>query len=363
MDFTYSADQSDLAALCRDVFESEYPPEPALAEETHSAKLHAALAQAGILGLAFEESVGGSGGSLFDLGIAFREAGRAPAPTTFAGTVFAGLLVDRLGSAEQRASFLAPLCAGERLATVAFAEPSTDGDPSLLRTAATRAGDGWTLTGVKDFVPDASSADTIVVAAVADTGLAFFLVPAHAPGVSIVRRQTFGHDRQDEITLDGVSVPADAHLAGASLDAYLACRDAMVALQCMEMLGGAERVLEMSAEYVRTRHQFGRPIGSFQAVQHHIADMAIEVAAGAAAAHRALWLVAGGRPARAEVAIAKTWLSRAFVAVTLHAHQVHGGMGYVREAPLHLFSQRAKTLELQLGTRRAHLEAIAGTLW
>jgi alkylation response protein AidB-like acyl-CoA dehydrogenase len=372
MDFDYTDDQRDLRELSRNVFD-RYPAEDARAlqdsgDPVHSTKLWTSLAETGLLGLAFPEQYGGGGGSLFELGILFREAGHALAPTTLASTVFAGLLLLGHGSDEQQTLWLTPLCAGDLLATTAVSELGTDADLESLTTTAEETADGWSLNGTKAFVPNAEISELMVVAAKVGDVVEFFLVPARSSGVSMTRHATFGQDTQNLVTLDGVVLPLDARLQPDTGDrsaalAYAETRTVMTALQNMELLGGVEQVLAKTSGYVTVRHQFGRPIGSFQAVQHIVADMASEVAAGDVTAHHALWLVSAGRPAVTEVALANAWLAPAFVRTTVWSHQLHGGMGFVRESTLYLWSQRAKALELQLGGRRRQLETVADRIF
>ena len=191
---------------------------------------------------------------------------------------------------------------------------------------------------------------------------------AGADGVAVAPQATFAHDRQARVVLDGVRVGADAVLGGpaapgtATAAALGDARARWVALQCAEMVGGAQKVLELTSAYVTGRIQFGRPIGSFQAVQHHVADMAIRADGAGLATHQALWLLAHGRPAAKAVAVAKAWTGEAYKAITVMAHQLHGGMGYVREHDLHLWSEHAKSTELTLGGRDHHLFGVAAEL-
>ncbi|HEX5367251.1 MAG TPA: acyl-CoA dehydrogenase family protein [Acidimicrobiales bacterium] len=338
----------------------------------HSPELWSTMAAQGWLGLGLPEAHGGAG-SLVDLGLVAEEAGRALVPTTFRSTVQAAQLVALLGTAAQQGDLLARVAAGSLLATVAELEPQALHDPRYLRTVATPSGDGWVLSGAKAFVANAGTADLmLVVARVADGAagpvLGVFCVPAGADGLSVSPHATFAHDRQARVVLDHVHVTAEAALGGplgpgaATAAALADARARWVALLCAEMAGGAQKVLELTADYVTGRVQFGRPIGSFQAVQHHVADMATRADGARLATHQALWRLAHGRPAAREVAVAKAWTGEAYKAITVMAHQLHGGMGYVRENDLHLWSEHAKAAELSLGARDHHLFAVAAEL-
>jgi alkylation response protein AidB-like acyl-CoA dehydrogenase len=371
MDLTESADQVLLREAARKLLENECTsglvrtlgsPE----SDGHDPGLWRKLADAGWLGLAFPEDHGGGGASFFDLACFSREAGRVLLPTTFASTVFAALVVQHLGTDEQRSDHLRRMGARRSIATVALLEAAVLHDWSRLTTEATAQPDGgWELSGVKLFVPNAHLADLVVVVATVDGSLGAFLVDEFPTGAVRMRSlATFGGDRQSEICIDRLRVPRSALLGGTErLDRARADLEHVVdlatALQCMEMAGGAERVVEMTATYVSERVQFGRPIGSFQAVQHHVANMGTLAQGGLFLAQQAAWLLSEGRPARREVSQAKAWLSAAYPEITMLAHQVHGGMGYVRESDLHLYSGRAKATSASFGTRDHHIARLA----
>jgi alkylation response protein AidB-like acyl-CoA dehydrogenase len=374
MNLDYTVEQDELVDLARNVLgdldTAMLKQQMESGEPAHSKELWRALADCGLLGLPFDPKVDGSGGTLFDLGLVFREMGRAVAPTTFASTMSAALLIDRLGSSAQRDQLLRRICTGEVVATIASSEEASDARLDLTETCATPSGDGWELNGTKAFVENAEVSEFVIATAFArraTSTVELFVVPMATAGVSVQRSRTLGQDIQNIVTFAGVRLPDDARLGvetpEPAADVFLQCRRTMDALYTMEMLGIAERVLEMTAAYVTERHQFGRPIGSFQAVQHAIADMAIAVTSGSPAAHRAAWHVSQGQSAVDEVAIANYWLGRACVDVTLAAHQLHGGIGFSLESVLYLYSQRAKVLELQCGSRGRQLESLAHSIF
>jgi alkylation response protein AidB-like acyl-CoA dehydrogenase len=194
--------------------------------------------------------------------------------------------------------------------------------------------------------------------------LAAFVIDPQSEGVVVSPMRTFAGDRQAVVHLDGIVVPATALLGDERHLAQTTSRfehvlDVMTALQCMEMSGGAERVVELTAEYVSGRIQFGRPIGSFQ---HHVADMGILVEGALLLSTKAVASLAAGRAATREVSHAKAWISRAYPEITILAHQVWGGMGYVTETDLHLYSGRAKAAEVSFGTASHHLRRAAATM-
>ena len=344
-------DQRDLAAMCRDVLASECPT--TLARALHSPDgvritpaLWKALAEAGVLGLAIEEGLGGSGGGLADLGVFCVEAGRTLCPTVVHSTLHAARAVDWLGGPEARETWLPALASGAARATTALWNPR---DAAVL-TPSVRAredGNGWRLHGVADFVADADLADLIVVSAEARGGTLGFVVDAGSAGLSVEPLAMMGGHRVFAVGFDDVVV--DDHrriLGGAERIAEKDLRrvaNAAVALLCLHLVGVAEAVLQRTVDHTKTREQFGRPIASFQAAQHLVADMHIALAAARLAAQSAVFWIGRGRTATRETAIAKM-RAAAVKQITLDAHQLHGGMGYVVDTDLHLFSERARVL-------------------
>jgi alkylation response protein AidB-like acyl-CoA dehydrogenase len=344
-------DQRDLAAMCRDVLASECPTALARALHSHDGvritpALWKALAEAGVLGLAIEEQLGGSGGGLVDLGVFSVEAGRALCPTVVHSTLHAARAVDWLGGPEARETWLPSLASGAARATTALWNRR---DAAVL-TPSVRAredGDGWRLHGVADFVADGDLADLIVVSAEVRGGTLGFVVDAGSAGLSVEPLAMMGVHRAFAVGFDDVVV--DDHrriLGGAEGIAEKDLRrvaNAAVALLCLDLVGVAEAVLQRTVDYAKMREQFGRPIASFQAAQHLVADMHIALAAARLAAQSAVFWIGRGRTATRETAIAKM-RAAAVKQITLDAHQLHGGMGYVVDTDLHLFSERARVL-------------------
>ncbi|OBI80510.1 acyl-CoA dehydrogenase family protein [Mycobacterium asiaticum] len=327
-------DQHDLAAMCRN-----------LLAEDHSAPLWwQALADAGVLGLTIEEACGGSGGTLTDLGIFYVEAGRALCPLTVHSTLQAALAIDWLGGPAVRQAWLPPLAAGTARGTTALWSPR---DAAMLTPTvrAVKAVDGWLLSGVADFVPDADTADLIVVAAQSDGQTMGFVVPAEA--VAVRPLTLMGGHRAFTVTFDDVPVDDPRRILGGG--AGLAERElrrvanAAIALLCLDLVGVGEAVLQRTVDYTKMREQFGRSIASFQAAQHLVADMHIALSAARLTAHSAAFWLGRGETATRETAIARMHAA-AVKQITLDAHQLHGGMGYVVDTDLHLFSERARVL-------------------
>lgn len=323
----------------------------------------------GWTGLAFPERYGGTGGSFLDLAVLLEQMGRALVPSPFFATVvLGGLTVLDSGTDAQKQDILPKICSGEMLMTLALTEPSATYEAWGIETVAERRGDNYLLSGSKLFVENAEAADLIVVAARTSAssgpdpdpsqGITLFLVPAGSPGLTISALNTIASDRQCELRLAEVSVPA-ASVLGEKGGGWAVAQRALqraVAGKCIEMLGGAGAVVDMTVEYVKQRTQFGRPIGGFQAVQHHCANMATDVDGSRTIAYQAAWRLSEGEPAEKAVSMAKAWISGAYDRVCATAHQCHGAIGFTKEHDLQLFTRRAKVLELTYGDQNFHKE-------
>lgn len=345
-----SAEQREFAAAVRALLAAENPvrlvralDEPGADRSTPA--LWKALADAGVFGLAIAEEYGGAGGSLDDLGVFYTEAGRALCPTTVHSSVEAALAIDRLGSPQAKATWLPPLVSGSTRATTALWNAR---DAALISPLlhADPAGTRWRLNGTADYVADADVADLVVVSAAAGETTLAFLVDLRAGGVTMERLDMAGGHRAFTLRFEDVSVADDAVLdgdhSGVTASALRRLANTAVALGSLDLVGTGQAVLDRTVDYTKLRHQFGRPIASFQAAQHLIANMHIALAAARLAAHAAVFWIGRGRVATRETAIARMHAATAARLITLDAHQLHGGMGYVTETDLHLWSERAR---------------------
>jgi len=332
--------------------------------EGHDPAFWRAVADLGWFGFALPESAGGQGASLTDLGLLIEECGRAVAPFGIFAAIAGGLALEALGTDAQRREWLPDVARGARLVTLAVAERAAVLEPSALETTLTRRGDTVRLDGEKRFVLQGVTADAFLVAARDGAGVSVVLVPATAAGVTVVSSSTLGKDRQSTVRLDGVSLPAASTCreAGAAWGTLERLRRTLAALVCADLIGGADAALDMTVRYVGEREQFGVRLGTFQAVQQMVAVMAIELEGARHVTRQALWRLANGRPADREIAIAKAWTARAYREITLLAHQLHGGAGYVVEHQLHRHTLRAKEAELLFGSTEEWLEDLAGRL-
>ena len=367
MNFSFSEDQILLRNSVRSALDEHCKPAHVRAmmddPKGYSEAVWGEMAKLGWLGLPFPEPQGGAGLGLVELALVLEELGRAAYPGPyFASVVLGGLGLLLGGSAAQKEKWLPAISSGKARATAALLEEALDWDPASTTATAAKAGDGWTLSGLKRFVPWAHVADLVLVPARTPEGLSLFLVDPKAPGMTI--RPMVGIDlasRWSEMRLDGVVVKTDALVgapgaAGALLDSLL--RRAAV-MASAEMLGAARRCLDMSVNYAKVREQFGQPIGSFQAIRHRCAEMLLEVENAHSAVYYAAWaLNAGAEDAALAASICKSYVSDAARKVCGDAIQLHGGIGFTWEYDLHLYFKRAKALEPLYGDAEFHRELI-----
>lgn len=365
MDFTFSEDQIAIGTIARDLFDHAATPDRLTELEArdvrHDPELWKALADADLLGIALPESVDGSGRGFLDLAILMSEVGWSVAPVPAYATLVLGAdTIARHGSAEQVQRHLTDVVTGTRILTAGLTEPGRS-DRAAPVTTARRDGSGWRLDGVKDLVPAAQVADAVVVPAIIDGGdVGLFVVDVRTDGVNVAPVPTTGAQPHADVTFDGVLVPDEDRL-GASGDGAVMVRDlhdrALVAL-CALQVGVTERALKMAATYTSQREQFGRPIGSFQAIQQRMADAFIDTEAIRWTTWHAAWLISEGRSARREASIAKFWAAEAGMRVLATAQQVHGGIGIDLSYPLFRYFLWAKHNELALGSASAHLAVL-----
>ena len=318
------------------------------------------IAEQGWTGIIFPEEYGGFGMGMVEMAATLEEMGRALLPGPYFSTVLAaGTLLESAGNESQKHKYLAPICSGEAKATVAVLEESASWNPDDVMLSAA----GYSLSGRKLFVPDAAIADFLICVARLDGDLALFVVPAKSSGLLISAMPAMDNTRKlYEVAFDGVSVLRENLLARgdrarAALDRSL---DIATVGLVAEMTGGMQRLLEVTVEYAKTRKQFGRPIGEFQAVQHQCSDMLLYTESSRSAAYYAAYAIHEGIPeARLAVSVAKAYASDAYREVGNRAIQVHGGMGFTWENDAHLYYRRAKASELAYGDGAFHRERVA----
>ncbi|MBI1181750.1 MAG: acyl-CoA dehydrogenase [Alphaproteobacteria bacterium] len=309
----------------------------------------------GVAGLHLPEDVGGSGYGPVELGIALEEQGRALLCAPYlASAVMAGYAVLLGGTEAQRAELLPGIAGGTTIATLAVTESEGLWRAGDVRLAATASGDGFRLNGRKRFVVDGQNADLLVVAGRTGKGVSLFAVDAAAEGVS--RRAVPPMDptrKLAEIVFDD----APSRLLGAEGEAPLeAILDAVLVAFAHEMIGGAQALLDSAVAYAKLRVQFGRPIGSFQAIKHRCADLLVQVELAKAAVYQAAQLLADGEDATVAASQAKAVAAEAYMHAARECIQFHGGIGFTWENDTHLWFKRAKSSEVFLGAPREHRE-------
>ena len=373
MDFGFSEEQEMLRKSARDFLAKESPMTYVRQmmddERGFRDDQWKKMAELGWMGLILAEEHGGAGLDFVDMVVVLEEMGRVVLPGPFFSTaILGGVALSDGGSAAQKEQFLPKLAAGELRATLAQLEPSGRWDADGIQLEAKSAGGGYRLSGTKLFVPDAHTSDLLIVAGRAPgskgpEGLSLFLVDAKAPGVSITLLKTMDQTRKlCEVVLKDVTVPTERVLGTAGQGWKLLDRivDRGKVGLCAEMCGGAQKVLEMSVEYAKVREQFGRPIGSFQAIQHKCANMLVEVESSKSAAYYAAWAVANDvAEAPLAAAMAKAYCSDAYRHTAGEGIQIHGGIGFTWEHDMHIYFKRAKSSEVTFGDATWNREIVA----
>ena len=378
MDVKFSVEQEILRESARGLLEKECPMALVRAQMEDERGLPEALwqrmADLGWLGLMVPEAYGGGELGMIDLALLLEEMGRVLCPGPFLSTAVVGAQAIRLGGSEaQRERWLPALARGELRIALAQLEAEADWEPAGIQMQAHREGGEFRLEGRKCFVADAPSANQLLVvarteprSAASTQGISLLMVPSDAPGVSIRGLDYVEQSRKlAEVDFDGVRVSSDALLGnpGEAWPLLERLHDhARVAL-CAELSGSAQRVLELSVAYAKTREQFGQAIGRFQAIQHKCADMLVASEGIRSAAYYSAWALDQDEPdAHASACLAKAFSSEACVKITGDGIQIHGGLGFTWEQDLHLYFKHARAAELAYGSPALNRELAARVL-
>ncbi len=371
MDFALSEEQEMLRKSARDFLSTECPKSVVKEIEAgdlgYSPEIWTKMAELGWMGIALPEEHGGADLSLLDLAVLFEELGRAAMPAPMFSSSIAALAVAEFGTEEQKRSILPRVASGEVILAIALSEPEADYDPKWVATTASEKDGGFEISGTKLFVPYAQVADYLLVVARTegspgdDTGVTIFIVDSKTPGVVVTPPlDTIAGDRQFGVRLDKVSVPMNSVLGspneGLPLIAGILTKGASVL--CAQMVGAAQQEMEITSEHAKTRVQFGRPLGAFQAYQHRMADMFIDVNGARWITYQAIWRLSEGLPAEREVAMAKAFTNAACQRVARAAQHLHGGIGVDVDYDLHYYFRQAKAFELAFGNTPLHLRTI-----
>jgi len=374
MEFSFSEDQDELRRAARrflEVASSEERVRTAMETEQgyDSATWEQLSEELAWTALTIPEEYGGLGMSYLDLHPLMEEMGRALLCSPFFSTICLGANALLLGGSDtQKERHLPGIAAGETTVTLAYAEKNHQVDAENVEATYSRSGSGYTLRGKKSYVLDGHTADLLIVAARSEQskgaeGVSLFLVPSDAEGVKRAWLPTMDQTRRlAAIELGDVAVPADALLGEEGRGWELSERTldlGRIALAA-EQVGAAERCLEMSVDYAKVRKQFGRPIGSFQAIKHKCADMLTMIESARSAAFYASALAAQGESDLEEAASgAKAFCSDTFFHCAAENIQIHGGIGFTWEHPAHMYFKRAKATEVLFGDPSSHRERVA----
>jgi alkylation response protein AidB-like acyl-CoA dehydrogenase len=375
MDLGLTEAQAILKTTAADFVQREYPKETCIELEKSPTGVTPVLfhkvAELGWLGVVIPEVYGGAGRPLADAALLFEELGRGPVPGPFFSSGILGALIVLHGGTEaQKRAILPQVASGAQILAVAVTEPHHGWRPETVQMQASLQDGHYVLQGIKLFVHDAQAATHLLCAVRtgtsngSSTGLTLLVVAADAPGVT-VRPLSGWLGQVDEVRFQHVRVPADAVLGGSAGQGWEALEAATlqaIPILCAYQVGSCQAVFDMAVEYSRTRVQFGQPIGRFQRVQDHIVGMVNHLDAARWTTYEALWKLDSGHAAAASVHLAKAVTSEAHLKVCDGAHEVHAGVGVIREYGLTVHTQRSRTLYHFLGDARLHRRHLADVL-
>ena len=373
MDLGLSEEQELLKNFAREFLEKECPEthvrEMEEDEQGFSPDLWKKMAEQGWQGLIIPEEYGGTGMGYIDLIILIEEFGRALVPGPFIPTAVGGAIALMEGGSDaQKKQYLPKIASGEQIWTLALTEPTARFDAEGVDLQAKAQGDDFVLNGTKLFIRDAHVADYMTVVArtkKAKNGITLFIVDAKNAGITHTQLKTIASDKQCEVKFENVKVPKANVLGEVDKGWQILERIGRKAtvLECAFLVGLAQKDFEISVQYAKDRIQFGRPIGSFQAIQHKAADMVTDVDGARFIMYKAAWSVDQDMPeADMDVHMAKAWCSEATRRVVAHGQQIHGGIGFTKEYVIQLYFRRQKAGELAWGDGDYHRELVAEAL-
>lgn len=375
MDFELTKEQSMIREMVRDFAQNEIAPYAAQwdREEHFPYEVFQRMGRLGLLGLPFPEEYGGAGADLMSYCLAIEEIGRACGGTglSYEAHVSLGSMPIYLyGTEEQKRKYLVPLASGEALGAFGLTEPGAGSDAGGTKTTAVLEGDEWVINGNKVFITNAGYARTVVLTAVTDKdtrGISAFIVPTDTPGFSTSKPyEKLGMRASNtvEVILDNVRIPKENLLGplNAGFKQFLSTLDGgRVAISALA-IGIAESAFETALDYAKQRHQFGKAISSYQAIQHKLADMAMHIELARNMMMKAAWLHDNGRPFSLEASYSKLFSSEMCTKTCDQAIQVLGGNGYMREYPVERHYRDTKLLEIGEGTSEIQRMVIARQL-
>jgi alkylation response protein AidB-like acyl-CoA dehydrogenase len=374
MDLGLDEQQEMLKNFARDFLEKECPEQLVRAmeedEKGYSPELWQKMAQQGWMGLIIPENYGGTGMNICELVVLLEEFGRALVPGPFISTVvLGGVPIMEAGTEEQKQQYLPKIASGELIMTLALTEPSAKWTADGVQLEAKKDGSDYVLNGTKLFVQDAHVSDSMVVAArtggSGEDGITLFLVDSKSPGIKFEVLKTIAADKQCEVVFENVKVPAANMLGdeGKGWPIIEKTKKVATVAACAYLVGLSQMDFDVTLNYAKERVQFGRPIGSFQAIQHKLADAVIDVDGSRFITYKAAWSLQEGEPdADMMISMAKAWTSDASRRVVAHGQQIHGGIGFTKEYKIQLYFRRQKWMELMWGDADYHRELVAQKL-
>jgi alkylation response protein AidB-like acyl-CoA dehydrogenase len=371
MNLTFTEEQEILRKFASDFLTEKYPKkflkEMEASAEGYSPQIWKEMAELGWMGLPFPEKYGGTGMTVMDQMVLLEEMGRAAAQSPYFATVILGAFpIYDFGSEEQKQKYLPDIISGSMILTLALTEKDGSMSAASIETKAVKSGQDYIINGAKMFVPFAHVADFILCAArtnasaAAEKAITIFIVPAKTAGVSCAVMDSIA-GKPCEVILKDVKVGEDMVLGSENQGwKYISSilRRAETAI-CSEMAGLGQQALDMTVQYAKDRKQFGRPIGSFQIIQHYCADMFIELDGMKLNAYKAAWKMDENLECDEDVAMAKAWAVQASEKILGSAHQIHGAIGSTIEYDLHYYTRRMKALALTFGDTKYYREIIA----
>ena len=356
-----------LSKECKPLFVREMEEDP----QGITPELWQKMAELGWMGLIFPEEYGGIGGSYLDLMVLLVEMGYSCLPGPFFSTVIlGGMTLMEAGNEEKKQELLGGIAEGKIFVTLALTEATAGYSPERIAVKAEKDADDFVINGTKLFVPDAHLANYIICVARTkegenkEDGITLFLVDAKSQGVVITPLKTFAGDKLNEVVFNNVKVPKGNILG--ELDKgwpimKKVLQKAAIA-KCAEMVGGGQRALELAIEQVTEREQFGVKVGSFQAIQHHCANIVTYLDTSRLMTHQAAWRISEGLPCEREIAMTKAWVTDSCRSLVALAHQAVGGTGFMEEHDLQLYFRRTKAAGVYFGNADFHREALADVM-
>ncbi|MDB4433352.1 acyl-CoA/acyl-ACP dehydrogenase [bacterium] len=375
MDFELNEEQKMLQESAGDFLKRECPKELVRrledSDEQYSPELWRKMAELGWVGLHLPEEYGGTDWSFLHMAVLLEEMGYNICPAPFISTTILGCVpILEAGTEDQKRQVLPAVARGELILTMALTESDGGYEPSTLKVTAARAGDLWVIDGVKLFVPDALVADTILCVARTseasdpEAGLTLFLVRRDHPGVTVTPLRTISRDNQCEVAFDKVRLDADS-VIGPVDRAWPVVKPTLrmaAVARAAETVGAMRATLDMTVAYAKERVQFGRPIGSFQAIQHFLADMWVDMLGTRNLVLQAAWKLSTDEPADKEVSMAKVRAGAMGRRATTVGHRIFAGIGFTMEHDLHLYHRRTLAGDLAFGDSDFHHEQVARSL-